>query len=133
LPRNVFLDGDWCWDMQPFIVNEETKAMVMKNICFQLNQFLKCSQYEHIIFCWVMHEQRIIDAILSSVDIENCLIKSFSLIADQPSLVKRLKSDIDRGIRLADVMDRSVARINNYNLLDTEKIDVSNITPLQAA
>ncbi|MEG1875672.1 MAG: AAA family ATPase, partial [Angelakisella sp.] len=38
LPRNVFLDGDWCWDMQPFVVNEETKAMVMKNICFQLNQ-----------------------------------------------------------------------------------------------
>jgi len=22
-----FLDGDWCWDMSPFIVNDETKNM----------------------------------------------------------------------------------------------------------
>ncbi|MEG1269689.1 MAG: AAA family ATPase [Ruthenibacterium sp.] len=133
LPCNVFLDGDWCWDMQPFVVNEETKTMVMKNICFQLNQFLKCSQYEYIIFCWVMHEQNIIDSILSALDTDDCLIKSFSLVADKQSLVKRLKSDIDSGIRLPDVIDRSVARINNYNVLDTEKIDVSNITPSQAA
>lgn len=133
LPRNIFLDGDWCWDMQPFVVNEETKTMVMKNICYQVNQFLKCSQYEYIIFCWVMHEQSIIDSILSSLDTNGCLIKLFSLIADKQSLVKRIKLDIDSGIRLPDVIDRSVARINNYDLLDTEKIDVSNITPLQAA
>ncbi|MEG0835057.1 MAG: AAA family ATPase [Oscillospiraceae bacterium] len=133
LPRNVFLDGDWCWSMQPFVVNEETKTMVLKNICFQLNQFLKCSQYEYIIFCWVMHEQSIIDSILSALDTNDCLIKSFSLITDKQSLVKRIALDIDSGIRLADVIDISVARIKNYNVLDTEKIDVSNITPLQAA
>ena len=133
LARKVFLDGDWCWDMQPCVVNEETKTMVMKNICFQLNQFIKCSQYEYVIFCWVMHEQSIIDSILSSLDTNDCLIKSFSLIADKHSLVKRIELDIENGIRRADVIDRSVARISNYNYLDTEKIDVSNITPLQAA
>ncbi|MEG2013782.1 MAG: nucleotide kinase [Anaerovoracaceae bacterium] len=94
LPRNVFLDGDWCW---------------------------------------VMHEQSIIDFILSSLDTNDCLIKSFSLIADKNSLVKRIELDIDSGIRLADVIDRSVVRINNYKKLDTEKIDVSNITPSQTA
>ncbi|MEG1984279.1 MAG: nucleotide kinase, partial [Oscillospiraceae bacterium] len=82
---------------------------------------------------WVMHEQSIIDSILSSLDTSDCLIKSFSLIADKHSLVKRIESDIDSGIRSADVIDRSVARINNYDVLDTEKIDVSNITPSQAA
>lgn len=133
LPCNVFLDGDWCWDMQPFVVNEETKTMVMKNICFQLNQFLRCFQYEYIIFCWVMHEQSIIDYILSSLYTDGCSIKSFSLLADKHALVKRIELDIDRGIRTSDVIDRSVARINNYNVLDTEKIDVSNITPSQAA
>jgi predicted AAA+ superfamily ATPase len=25
LPKCVFLDGDWCWDMNPFIVTDETK------------------------------------------------------------------------------------------------------------
>jgi broad-specificity NMP kinase len=34
LPNCVFLDGDWCWDMHPFQVTDETKQMVMKNICF---------------------------------------------------------------------------------------------------
>ncbi len=133
LPNNVFLDGDWCWDMQPFIVNEETKMMVIKNICFLLNQFLKCSQYENIIFCWVMDEQHIIDTVLSNLDIDTCLVKSFSLIADEVSLVKRLNLDIEKGIRKADIIQKSVVRIKKYDLLDTEKIDVSNITPTEAA
>ena len=25
----AFLDGDWCWDLTPFSVTEETKAMVL--------------------------------------------------------------------------------------------------------
>ena len=40
LPNSVFLDGDWCWDANPFQVTEETKAMVTDNICFLLNNFL---------------------------------------------------------------------------------------------
>ena len=64
LEQAVFLDGDWCWDAHPFQVNEETKAMVMDNICYLLNNFLSCSAYRNIIFCWVMHEQSIIDQIL---------------------------------------------------------------------
>ena len=30
LRNSVLLDGDWCWDMHPFRVTEETKNMVMK-------------------------------------------------------------------------------------------------------
>ena len=56
LPNAVFLDGDWCWDASPFQVTEETKAMVTENICYLLNQFLHCSAYENVIFCWVMHQ-----------------------------------------------------------------------------
>ena len=55
----VFLDGDWCWDADPFQVTDETKRMVTDNICFLLNSFLHCSAYQNIIFCWVMHEQDI--------------------------------------------------------------------------
>ena len=63
LPNSVFLDGDWCWDSSPFQVTAETKEMVIQNICAVLNNFLKCSAYENVIFCWVMHEQSIIDQI----------------------------------------------------------------------
>ena len=72
LDNCVFLDGDWCWDMHPFIVDEETKTMVMNNIVYQLNQFIHCSKIENIIFCWVMHQQSIIDELLSRLDVSNC-------------------------------------------------------------
>ncbi len=49
LHKSVFLDGDWCWDMNPFVVNDETKVMVMDNICYVLNNFIHCSVYENII------------------------------------------------------------------------------------
>jgi len=32
LNDSVCLDGDWCWDMNPFVVNGETNALVMDNI-----------------------------------------------------------------------------------------------------
>ena len=58
LEQAVFLDGDWCWNAHPFQVNEETKAMVMDNICYLLNNFLSCSAYRNIIFCWVKSEAK---------------------------------------------------------------------------
>lgn len=107
--------------------------MVMENICFLLNQFIRCSAYENIIFCWVMHEQEIIDEIISKLETEDCQIYTISLMCDADSLRKRLQKDIDAGIRAADVIQRSIARIGLYGELDTKKIDVSHITPEQAA
>ena len=49
LPNSVFLDGDWCWDASPFQVTDETKAMVTNNICYLLNNFLKCSAYDNTL------------------------------------------------------------------------------------
>lgn len=128
LANSVFLDGDWCWDASPFQVTEETKEMVVHNICFLLNSFLHCSAYENIIFCWVMHEQSIIDGIVEKLDIEKCKVRKISLIAEESSLRGRLMSDVTNGVRTADVIDRSVARIAMYQTLDTVKIDTSNKT-----
>ena len=72
LSNSVFLDGDWCWDASPFHVTEETKVMVVDNICHLLNNFLHCSAYDNVIFCWVMHQQAIIDSIIQELDLANC-------------------------------------------------------------
>ena len=48
LDRSVFLDRDWCWDAHPFQVTEETREMVLENISFRLNSFLRCSAYDHV-------------------------------------------------------------------------------------
>ena len=123
LPNSVFLDGDWCWDASPFQVTEETKAMVEDNICHLLNNFLHCSVYENVIFCWVMHQQSIIDGILQKLDTRNCRVQSISLMVDEDTLRQRLMKDVRQSIRTADVIDRSLPRIPMYRQLDTIKID----------
>ena len=128
LPNSVFLDGDWCWDANPFQVTNETKAMVTDNICYLLNNFLHCSAYENVIFCWVMHQQPIIDSILGKLDTQNCEVKCISLIADETHLRKRLTKDVERGIRAEDVIERSVTRIPMYQTLNTIKIDTNEKT-----
>lgn len=133
LPDSVFLDGDWCWDADPFIVTEETKEMVINNICYLLNSFLHCSAYKNIIFCWVMHEQSIIDSILEKLDTNHCDVKKISLIADEKKLCERLAADVASGVRTADVIGRSVERIPMYRALDTIKIDTDNKTVRESA
>lgn len=130
LPNSVFLDGDWCWDADPFQVTEETKDMVMDNICHVLNNFLNCSAYENIIFCWVMHEQKIIDSILEKLDLKTnaCIVHCISLVANEKNLRQRLSRDIESGIRTADVMERSIARIPLYQNLNTFQIDTTQKT-----
>lgn len=133
LPKCVFLDGDWCWDMNPFIVTNETKNMVEDNICYILNNFLRCSEYENIIFCWVMHEEYIIKSIQSRLNLQNTILYKVSLICSEQSLLERISKDVENWIRTKDAIERSIARLNNYILMDTIKIDVSNIDSKQAA
>ena len=133
LPRNVFLDGDWCWDMHPFVVTDETKAMVESNIAHLLNGFLACSEFENVIFCWVLHEQHILDDLINALNLNGCTTHCFSLVSTEQALVERLNRDIAAGKRGSDITERSVARISLYDELDTVKIDVSTISPADAA
>ena len=121
----VFLDGDWCWDADPFQVTPETKRMVLDNIVYLLNSFLHCSAYENVLFCWVMHEQRILDHLLQRLDTAGCAVKAVSLLCDEATLRERLGGDIRRGLRRADVLERSLARLPLYPRLATIKIETS--------
>ena len=133
LNNAVFLDGVWCWDASPFQVTEETKKMVLENICFLLNQFLHCSAYENVIFCRVMHKQSILDEILEHLDLSECEVKCISLICTKQALMKRLQADADEGIITADVIEHSLQRLPLYSCLKTMKVDVSNLTAADAA
>lgn len=133
LDRSVFLDGDWCWDANPFQVTEETKAMVTENICFLLNNFLRCSVYNHVVFCWVLHQQAILEAILSRLDTWNYAVRAISLTASPEALTARITADIRAGRREPDALERSLAYLPLYAALSTEKLDVSRLTPEEAA
>ena len=125
LDRCAFLDGDWCWDMDPFVVNDETKGMVLDNICFVLDRFLHCTEFENVVFCWVLHQQGIWDAILSRLDTRGWRVVRAALVASSEALVRRLQGDIDVGRRQPDVIPRSLARLPLYDKLDVLQIDTS--------
>ena len=133
LKNAVFLDGDWCWDADPFQVNTETKRMVMDNICHLLNNFLCCSAYDNVIFCWVMHEQSILDEILSNLDLAGCEVKNVSLVCSPEELEQRLQKDIRAGKRREEVVARSLERLPLYDALHTVKVDVSGLSVEQTA
>lgn len=133
LDKTAFLDGDWCWDMNPFMVNEETKTMVLDNITHILNNYIHCSAYEYIIFCWVMHEQSIIDDVLSQLDMTECQLVNISLVCDDEALTKRIQNDIDHEIRKPEALQNSLIRLSMYQKLDTYKLDITNLSVEEAA
>lgn len=127
LSKCVFLDGDWCWDMSPFTITNETKQMVIDNISYMLNNFIACSAYDNIIFCWVMHKQSIIEDILSRLRPGDYKLYKFSLVCSQEALIRRITQDIEVGIRTIDTLNRSISRMENYLSMDTVKINVTDI------
>lgn len=133
LENSVFLDGDWCWDANPFTVSEETRRMVMDNICHLLGNFLACSAYRHVIFCWVMHRQDIVDDLLSRLDLNGCRVHHVSLVCSEAALTARLHRDIRAGIRQEDILSRSLERLPFYRALHSVLLDVSELTPEETA
>lgn len=123
LDHSVFLDGDWCWNMDPFVVNQDTKNMVLDNITHCLNNFIHTPGIENIIFCWVMHKQDIIDQIIQKLDTEGVDIHLISLICEKEELIKRML--IDR--RDNQTIRKSLQYLELYKDLDTQKIDATTL------
>ena len=123
LDHSVFLDGDWCWNMDPFIVNQDTKNMVLDNITHCLNNFIHTPGIENIIFCSVMHKQDIIDQIIQKLDTKGVDIHLISLICEKEELIKRML--IDR--RDNQTIRKSLQYLELYKDLDTQKIDVTTL------
>ena len=86
-----------------------------------LQRELSCNQF-------LLHEQSIIDDLLSHLDLKDVKVISISLVCQKEALEKRIQKDIDQGIRKPDVLARSVERLEMYQKLNTYKIDVSNKT-----
>ena len=58
---------------------------------------------------------------------------SFSLVCTEQALRERLERDVRDGIREADVIPRSLRRLSACAALPTCKLDVTSLTPYEAA
>lgn len=129
----AFLDGDWCWNMSPFVVNEETRAMVLDNAAHVLNSFLHCSVYRFVLFCWVMHSRDIVDEVLDRLDLAGVRFTLVTLTCSRQALEARLQSDISRKRRSPGVLSRSLERLPLYADMGGVVVDTSAVTAEEAA
>ena len=129
LDKSVMLDGDWCWFQNNWNFCEENRKMVIDNIAYTLNNFLKNSNFENIIFCWVMHQQNIIDDILKKLSAKYNFY-NFSLIADENTIRERLKNRMGENFNIDEFeanVKNSIDRMKCFDKVDSIKIDVSNM------
>ena len=133
LPKCVFLDGDWCWYANPWKVTIETETMAMRNMSYVLNSYLECSEYDNIIFGWVLHKEGMTENVLSMLKETQYNLTRFSLLCSESALISRLQKDVDNGVRKNVSWDHALQTRTNFDSMDTIKIDVNNITAEQAA
>lgn len=128
LDKSVWLDGDWCWMMNPFIVNEENKKMVENNIVYLLRNFLMNSSFDYVIFDWVIHKEYIFDSILQRLNDLKFDVTKITLTCSEEALRSRILKDVHENLRDEDCIDRSLERLALYKDMNTEKIDTSDIS-----
>ena len=124
LESSVMLDGDWCWQMHPWVINAENKSMVISNIQHLLQAYIDNTGFATIIFSWVMHEQQIIDDICTGLTMDKVCFTSISLITDDATLRRNFESD-GRDI---EALPDSLARLSNYKNVRSIKIETMGKT-----
>lgn len=80
-----------------------------------------------------MHQREIYEALLSRLSLGDVRVRNVSLVCGEEALRARLRRDVERGVREESVIERSVSRIALYRELDTQKLDVTDISADQAA
>ena len=128
LQNSAFLDGDDVWQINPFEVNERTKAIVQRNIPFVLRGYLEAG-YEYVILAWVMHQQAIIDWLLDQLRDLRFDVGVFTLIAEEQVLHDRWRARAGHDEVSQVVSDRLRQSLE----LDTTKIDTTHLTAEQVA
>ena len=133
LRPSVFFDGDWCWDTYPFIVTDDTKRVVIDNIKHMLSNFISCPGIDTIVFCWVLQYQKTIDDILESLPTDDVEVSVVTLMCSEKELRRRVKREVDRGVRDPGSPDRAAAYLPYYSDINSAKVDTTGMKPAEAA
>ncbi|HNZ08728.1 MAG TPA: AAA family ATPase [Bacillota bacterium] len=120
-PRTAWLDGDWCWLMNPWNFCDENKEMVMSNITGVLGSFLSNSTLDNVVFSWVMHKKEIIDDLLGRISKHEFELHLFALVCSPVELSSRMEEDE----RDAQNIKASIDRLPLYQGMGWEVLDTT--------
>ena len=128
LRNSAFLDGDDVWQINPFEVTDRTKAIVERNIPFVLRGYFEAG-YDYVILAWVMHQQAIIDWLLSQLRDLDLEVGVFTLVAEEAAAQARWRRSAGQQGTSEVVSDRLRQSLE----LNTTKIDTTHLTPERVA
>lgn len=128
LNNSFWLDGDWCWTMNPWTFSEENKTMVLSNIRHLLRSFLENSSSQFILFSWVLHDMAILDNILDSLTDEPYSLRVLTLTCSKEALTSRLQK---RGRE--DLIEKGLQYLSLYSEQEQDvlTLDTTKLTPAE--
>lgn len=119
----AWLDGDWCWKINPFEVTMENRVLVKSNIIHMLNGYLMHSTIKTILFNWVIPSEEVMNIVLDDLDLSHVDVIKITLMCNEESLRQRMIKDQ----RSEEKILNSIERLNDYQHMDTIKIDTSDL------
>lgn len=125
----VWLDADWLWMMNPFVVDDENKRMIERNIRSVLGSYFDNPNVRIVVLSWVVHEPAILEMILRWVADRDVRYQAIGLTCDEPALRMRLMT---RALD-AEAVNRNVSRIEMCRSVSPNQIDTTALTPDGAA
>ena len=130
LPKCGFIEGDACWTWRADL-GEAAKEMVLRNIAFLADAYLACPDYESVLLCWVIPEEKIFAEILGRMQ-QRCWVHRFTLLLEKEALMARLERDIAQG-RRQRCRPAQLGALSGLCPHEYAKIEVSDISPRVAA
>jgi deoxyadenosine/deoxycytidine kinase len=124
LENSVWLDGDWCWMMNPWSFNERNKIMAIENISFLLRNFLLNSSFENVVFNWVLHNDEIWQKIYYNLNNISFKLTKISLVCSPEGLAQRMR----KAGRDSEIIKESLKRLPLYDGLNSLKLDTTGLT-----
>lgn len=94
--NSAFLDGDWCWCVNPFSISDPRLRNSDKSMSFVLSNYLN-SGFDYVVFSSVvaMYES-IRESILKGITADNFETVGFTLTCSEETLASRHKSRGDK-------------------------------------
>lgn len=95
--NSAYLDGDWCWCVNPFSVEDKRLRNGDKSMSFVLSNYLN-SEFDYVFFTSVvLTDSEIRKNILKEIAAEDYEILGFTLTCSEETLVKRHDERGDEG------------------------------------
>ena len=95
--NSAYLDGDWCWCVNPFSVKDTRIRNGDKSMSFVLSNYLS-SEFDYVFFSSVvLTDPKIRESILNDITATDYKVIGFTLTCSEETLAKRHRQRGDHG------------------------------------